>query len=125
MIAVMREFGSGGDLRWAARFGPDNVVQSYRGFKQVWHGYPTYPPSLVVEKGKGGCFIGYVSWNGATDVYAWAVYVGDSVGDLAFVGKVRKRGFETEFQVGGAYVQVAAVDALGRIGLRSRVAYAA
>ena len=114
----MKEYGpnsasGAGDVRWTARFGADNLVQSYRGFKAEWHATPTTRPSLVVEKAAGrsgdGCGKGYVSWNGATDVEAWVVYEGDRPGNLKEVGKVGFKGFETSFGVASAFVQVAAV----------------
>ena len=120
----MREFGPSPnrtDLRWSARFAPDNLVQSYRGVKQVWHGYPSWAPSLVVERGSCGCYAGYVSWNGATGVHGWAVFAGEEASELEYVGTVRKEGFETTFQVKGACVQVAAVVVHGKIGMRSQV----
>lgn len=124
-ISVLREFGpespSGNDVRWSARFGADNLVQSYRGFRQEWHGTPTTRPSLVVvEKGSGGCWAGYVSWNGATDVSEWAVFEGPARDRLSEIGRVGYKGFETEFAVAGRYVQVAAV-VHGKIARRSKV----
>ena len=50
-----------------------------------------------------------MSWNGATDVTAWAVYEGPTENQLSFVGEVGYRGFETMFTVNGECVQVAAV----------------
>ncbi len=51
-IPLMREFGpndpAGNDLRWSARFGPNELVESYRAYKQEWHAIPTTAPSLVV-----------------------------------------------------------------------------
>ena len=125
-IAVLKEYGpkspSGADVRWTARFGADSLVQSYRGFKSEWHATPTTRPSLVVEKRASGCGKGYVSWNGATDVEAWVVYEGASVERLEEVGKVRFRGFETEFGVVEEFVQVAAVVE-GKIVRKSEVVY--
>lgn len=112
-IPVMREFGpndpSGGDLRWSARFGPDEIVQSYRAYKQEWHGYPTTIPSLVAEFDGNGCGTGYVSWNGATDVSAWVVFEGRNEKHLQRTGRIQNKGFETKFAVSGSCVQVAAV----------------
>lgn len=112
-IAVVKEYGpdspSGADVRWTARFGANDLVQSYRGFKSEWHATPKSRPSLVVEKGAKGCAKGYVSWNGATDVEAWVVYEGTSATRLEEVGRIGFKGFETEFRVGKEFVQVAAV----------------
>lgn len=110
-IPVIREFGpaaEGSPLLWEGRFGPDNALQTYRAFKQEWHGTPKdWGPSLVVEGAKG-----YVSWNGATDIEAWHVYEGDCAYQLKPVAKALKRGFETVFAITaekGSCVQVAAV----------------
>jgi hypothetical protein len=61
----------------------------------------------VVEDGKA-----YVSWNGATDVTGWAVYVGQDSGDLACMGIAERKGFETVFAVpqDATYIQVAAIQ---------------
>ena len=110
-IAMTREYGpatDGSDLRWEAQFGGINGVQSYRAFKETWQATPAgWDPSLVVEDGEG-----YVSWNGATDVTAWAVYVGHDSADLACVGVAERKRFETVFAVpqDAAYVQVAALQ---------------
>ena len=116
-LPLMREYGpatDGSDVRWTARAGPDNEVQLYRGFKEVWHATPSYPPSLVVlpsNESSGPAYYGYVSWNGATDVTGWNVYEGESSDKLHLVGQVGFRGFETRFDVAcwAKYVQVQAV----------------
>ena len=115
-IPVFKEFGrnsSGGDVRWTARLGGDNLVQLYRGYKQVWHGNPPGKPSIVVEKnGANACpaAYGYVSWNGATDVSEWCIYEGSTKGNLTKVGSVGFKGFETQFNIGAdaQCIQVAA-----------------
>ena len=102
---------SGSDVRWTARFGADNLVQDYRGFKAEWHGRLTTSPNLVVLASGNGTMArirGYVSWNGATDVEGWEVSEGPSAGELSPVGNVGYGGFETEFGVTGKCVQVAA-----------------
>ncbi|KAL8837778.1 MAG: hypothetical protein Q9170_002396 [Blastenia crenularia] len=114
-IAIMKEFGagapSGGVLKWTARLGQDNRVQNYRGFKQMWHATPDYPPSLVLRRGNGtvGCATGYVSWNGATDVTAWEIREKSGQGHLHKVGKIGYRGFETNFGVKGNCAQAVAL----------------
>ena len=124
-IAVVREFGpddpSGSDVRYTARFGADNLVQSYRGFKTEWHGRPTTAPDLVVEDDGSGCSVGYVSWNGATDVAAWAVFGGRSEDQLSRIGLVEYKGFETKFAVSQSCIQVAA-EVCGELSVKSNVA---
>lgn len=117
-IAVMKEFGpndpSGGDVRWTARFGTNDLVQSYRAFRTEWHGMPKTIPSLVIAPTEGSnetaCrSAGYVSWNGATDVEGWAVSEGPAQDQLQHVGDIRYKGFETEFLVAQPCVQAAAI----------------
>ena len=114
-ISVVKEFGpnspTGADIRWSARFGVNNLVQSYRGFKQEWHAFPKTSPSLAVIKANNtqGCSTGYVSWNGATDVTAWDIREGDSLSELRLVGQIGYKGFETKFNVGKQCVQAVAL----------------
>ena len=108
-MPVIKEFGPAEDIRWTARFGLDNRVQSYRGFKENWHATPNSPPSLVVKAGNG-CNAGYASWNGATDVTAWEIRVGPSENELSRVGHVEYRGFETKFGVPGTCAQAIALE---------------
>ncbi|EXJ71353.1 uncharacterized protein A1O5_05160 [Cladophialophora psammophila CBS 110553] len=70
-------------------------------------------------------FMGYVGWNGATDVTAWMVYAGATNTSLKAVGRAMKFGFETEFAVpnDAASVQVGAIENNGNNVVRkSRVA---
>lgn len=106
-IPVMREYGlatDGSDLRWQARFGADNLVDSYRAFKSIWHARPKSSPKLLVANGTA-----YVSWNGATDVESWEVSEGSSMDSLSVVGYAAYAGFETAFNSTATCVQVGAV----------------
>lgn len=85
-IPVVKEFDPEGDLRWEARFGYDEAVQSYRAYKEIWRGVSKdWDPSLYVEtvgEVEGHVdetngileFDVYVSWNGATEVVSWTIY---------------------------------------------------
>ena len=123
-IPVMKEYGphdpSGSDVRWTARFGLDNLVQSYRGFKTEWDGFPTTRPDLVVEEDGEGCRAGYVSWNGATNVGEWVVYEGPAKDRLSQVGRIEHKGFETQFSVGQPCLQVAPM-VNGKLSSRSTI----
>lgn len=123
-IPVITEFGpssqNSSDIRWTARFGQDNLVQSYRGYKSSWQGFPTTTPDLAVEEESNGCHVGYVSWNGATNVQAWVIFEGWVKDRLSQVDKVKNRGFETQFPVGQPCVQVAAI-VNGEVSTRSDV----
>ena len=113
-ISIVREFGPDGDLRWQAQFGGNNIVQNYRGFKQVWHATPSqWDPALAVEKeADAACgALGYASWNGATEVEGWNVYAYDEGEDEVLLGTVEKKGFETVFDVpASGYVVIGAVE---------------
>lgn len=124
-IPVLKEFrhdySSGRDVvLWTGRFGFDNIVQSYRGIKARWQGFPTTSPDLVVEKNGIGCYVGYVSWNGATNVETWVVYEGRAADRLPHVRQIGYEGFETQFTVGQPCVQVVAT-VQGEVSARSSV----
>lgn len=92
--AVMKEFGPQGDTRMTIRFGGNNIIQTYRGYRARWVGRPRTPPKVVVNGDKG-----YVSWNGATEVTDYAVYVGDCQTNMTKLKMLPKSGFETSFTV--------------------------
>lgn len=112
-ISVLKEFRpsgpSGSNVLWTARFGLDNQVQSYRGFKTEWHGFPATDPDLVVEEDEKGSRAGYVSWNGATDVEEWVIYEGWAKDRISQVTRIGYKGFETQFPVHQPCVQIGAV----------------
>lgn len=75
-------------------------LDSYRAFKADWTGTPTqWTPDIVAEKGSKGDLTAWVSWNGATEVEAWALLASNRANDLNGAGKVVARservGFET------------------------------
>ncbi|KAF4470937.1 hypothetical protein FALBO_2152 [Fusarium albosuccineum] len=98
---VVQEFGPGDgkDVRWEGRFGHDESVQAYRAFKEQWHGTPTmWSPALVVEK-PGNNVVGYVSWNGATDIEGYNVYLVEPDVSMRPLGRAITWGFETAFDL--------------------------
>ena len=121
---ILKEFGpeprDGSDVRWSAQFA--YFVESYRAYKQEWHATPSTPLDLVVGKAspndeliscaKGSLFRGYVSWNGATDVIQYAIYVDYGGGELVKVTTIPRKGFETQFVVpeNATRVQIAALE---------------
>lgn len=105
--------------------------------KQEWHATPAADdPSLVVLAAEANDTLthcagssvwrGYVSWNGATDVTSWEIYVvgTSNTSIMRSIGQVEKMGFETEFvvPVGSAYVQVGAVESYGARVVRNSTA---
>ncbi|KAJ5798393.1 uncharacterized protein N7503_007689 [Penicillium pulvis] len=130
----IKEYGPSGDVRWSAQYADKNLGQSYRVYKQEWSATPYYRPSLVVATasaeadtlsqcaGTSSTLRGYVSWNGATDIEKYEVYVGESASSLKSLGEIEKKGFETEFSLpaGTKVVQVGAVQS-GRVVRKSDV----
>ncbi|KEF59332.1 uncharacterized protein A1O9_04176 [Exophiala aquamarina CBS 119918] len=118
-----------GHVHWTGTFGYPGLVSSYRVFKQQWHATPATQPSLVVLRASSevdlpcainSTHIGYVSWNGATDVTDWVVYAGATENSLEMVGHAKKAGFETQFAVpsDAAFIQVGAVEKKGKEVIR-------
>jgi hypothetical protein len=94
---------SGERVLFDARFG--YKADSYRAYRFPWHGQPGGRPALAVD-GRTA----YVSWNGATDVFAWQL-----LADGRAAGTFRRTGFETALAVPGG-VRTIAVRALAREG---------
>jgi hypothetical protein len=91
-IPMIIEYDAAGNITWQARFEAEERGYSYRTFRGDWSGTPRdWDPSLVVENGTA-----YVSWNGATDVEKWNVYVNDELR-----GSARRESFETVMKING------------------------
>jgi hypothetical protein len=91
-IPLAIEYDGAGKKMWEARFEVKERGYSYRTFRGNWNGTPRdWDPSLVVEKG-----VAYVSWNGATEVDEWNVYVNEVLRGIA-----KREGFETMVRLGG------------------------
>lgn len=111
----MEEYDGEGALVMRARFGFDEAMQSYRGYRFPWVGRPRSVPDVAacVEKEKGkGKTVAYVSWNGATDVQSWRVMVDRESGGFSEVETVPRNGFETEIRLDTAPKKVL-VEAVG------------
>lgn len=86
------EFDASGEEIWKARFEHEERGYSYRTFRGDWQGTPKdWNPRLAVENGTA-----YVSWNGATEVEEWNVYVNERLR-----GKVKRERFETLVRLNG------------------------
>jgi hypothetical protein len=108
---VVHEYGpeGGQDLRWQARFGHDETIRSYRAFKEVWTGTPmTWSPALVIEKTQDSV-LGYVSWNGATDIESYNVYLYEPGSAVTPLGKASVFGFETGFDLGPKFNETSCI----------------
>jgi arylsulfotransferase ASST len=109
------EFGRDGTLLFDATF--PTAVQSYRSYRFPWSARPTEPPAVAALAQADGSLTVYASWNGATDVAAWAALAGSSASTLELVGAEPRSGFETAITVRSVapVVAVQALDASGRV----------
>jgi hypothetical protein len=91
-IPAIVEYDAAGNVTWQARFEAEGLGRNYRTFRGDWSGTPKdWDPSLIVENGTA-----YVSWNGATDVEEWNVWVNDGLR-----GSARRKSFETVVKIDG------------------------
>ncbi|MEM7799467.1 MAG: arylsulfotransferase family protein [Chloroflexota bacterium] len=121
MYPSVSEVNSEGEVLFELNFQEHNdeevfiTTNSYRAFKLPWAGRPTWPPTLVEEitNDPDEVTIHY-SWNGATDVQRYNIYVGESVENMIFVDSETVTGFETTTVFNksdrNCYVQVEAID---------------
>ena len=110
---------SGRELFDASLAAPD---QSYRAFRFPWTGQPTSRPTLrVVSRAGGGQGdrrrVGYVSWNGATQVSGWRLLGGPTARQLSQLSSATKGGFETALPIpeSGPWFEAQALDASGSV----------
>lgn len=102
-------------------------LKSYRSYKFPYIGQPTQPPRVhaAAFTEKGTLFttkktIAYVSWNGATEVASWKLYLADQNGKVpnkAPLKTVPRNGFETPIIYKGhpQYVVAEALDKHGNV----------
>lgn len=123
----VKEFASvsngGTKVIWSAEM--PYTRHSYRSYKKAWHANPSTRPDLVIRRttlmdmlkycAQDAPFRGYVSWNGATDVAQYAIYIDFGDGEMVRYVTVMRKGFETEFVVpnNAARVQAAALRCPG------------
>lgn len=86
-----------------------NLVMSYRAFKQSWSGYPLTSPSVAVNSSSA-----YASWNGATSVARWVLLGGANESSvMTQLANTTKTGFETQVGSVNSSFPFVAVAALG------------
>ncbi len=120
-IPDFSEFSPTGQLLFDAHFPAGD--QSYRDLRYTWIGAPTTRPVFAVVPAHGSAAVRstgtvYASWNGATLVASWRVFVGGSTRSLKPVAQVARSGFETAIALpAGAAGKFVTVQALGAGGL--------
>ncbi|KAJ5923183.1 hypothetical protein N7454_008428 [Penicillium verhagenii] len=120
-ISKVKEFDGAGTVVFTAQFGLNNLVASYRGYRFQWRAIPYWKPALNVTRTSTGAMV-YMSWNGATDYDAWAVYSAFSPNstDNLLILSSNRTGFETAVKVTNLttnYIQVAALQGSSILGL--------
>lgn len=113
---IVEEYDENGAVVMRAQFGYNNIAMSYRAYRAVWTGKPATLPSIYacnaqLSTGTGKEVRLYVSWNGATEVKSWEVYLGANKTALKKVATTPRNGFETEIRLGepGTYSMVKAI----------------
>jgi hypothetical protein len=93
--------------------------ESYRSYRFLWTGSPTYPPSIAVRAAGNQSTTVYASWNGATRVARWRVLAGPTQATATTpVGPaVGRIGFETVInaQSAGPWFAVQGLDGHGSV----------
>jgi len=79
----------------------DGTYINYRAFRFVWHGYPTWNPTLV-QTANGNTLKLTFSWNGATEISSYRILAGNSPQPDQVLAVQPKTGFETSFQLNSA-----------------------
>jgi Arylsulfotransferase (ASST) len=120
------EFSPTGQLLFDAHFPSGD--QSYRDLRFTWTGTPATRPVFSVLGAHGAGTV-YASWNGATLVASWRVFVGATPRSLKPVAAAPRSGFESAIPLpagtSGRYVAVQALDGAGRVLGRSGTAVVA
>jgi Arylsulfotransferase (ASST) len=112
---TISEFSKDGELLFDARVSPE--YRTYRAFRFSWSGSPSDQPAAVAERTSENELEVYASWNGATEVAAWAVLAGPDPSQLESLGSIPRDGFETAMvlRTSEPYIAVQAKDSSGRV----------
>lgn len=118
-IPAFAEYQRDGTPLQVVRWGEPGQ-QSYRAYKAPWVGNPSTKPVVAVD-GNGTVF---ASWNGATEVHRWRIYVGNQSAHDYQGYLVHKNSFETAVRINvtaGKDVFVAALTDDGQELSRSAI----
>ncbi|KAL8292589.1 hypothetical protein RQP46_001201 [Phenoliferia psychrophenolica] len=112
------EFDENDQVFHSAEYGTNlSYMHSYRIYKYPFVGQPTTLPSFAMDPNTTR--VGYVSWNGATQVSTWRVLEADAISNFTWnlpqASSTRRSGFETTLLLSAKtdYVAVAAYDEEG------------
>lgn len=95
-ISKVKEFDGDGKVVFSAKFGDDDTVASYRGYRCEWTATPFWKPSASVDRTDSGATV-YMSWNGATEYDNWVIYAASSATSTnnTQIATAKRTGFET------------------------------
>lgn len=99
---AVTEFSNDGTVLFHAYVdsGANRNVQSYRGFRANWRGFPEEEPAVVPILDSNENLLVFVSWNGDTETKFWKFYLQQAGTNTAFsLGKQQKTGFETKTSI--------------------------
>ncbi|BCS20784.1 arylsulfotransferase family protein [Aspergillus puulaauensis] len=110
-IARVKEFDADGKEVLTVRFGEDNAVASYRGYKCPWKATPFWKPALVVQRTGPDSVMLHMSWNGATEYGNWVIYSSaySDASEPKFEAILKRAGFEASIELHslpGGFLQV-------------------
>jgi len=104
------------NIQWAdGKFGS----ASYRAYKANWTSHPTTVPDVTIQDGRL-----YMSWNGATELKHWEVFIGNTPRLLNGIVRFPKTTFESSIGIidlQSRYFRVDALDDEGRVLSSSKV----
>ncbi|KAI1839651.1 hypothetical protein JX266_014136 [Neoarthrinium moseri] len=115
------EFSADGTIVLDVQFAVQNAINSYRAYKYPlasWVGKPNTNPNISWDNGTSDV---YLSWNGATEVDSWDVYMADQANSTNWtkIASATKAGFETAVHLTGsdlpAYVRGKALNSTGGV----------
>ncbi|KAF9893613.1 hypothetical protein FE257_010925 [Aspergillus nanangensis] len=102
LIPKIKEFDANGACVMTAQFAAyhesNALMDSYRVLKSTWVGTPRTLPSVSACMADETIRV-YVSWNGATDIQKWEIFLGMSRRDMEHVHTAIRNGFETVIEV--------------------------
>lgn len=101
---------------------------SYRAFRFPWEGFPSWPPTLVLQTETPTTTLFY-SWNGATNITHYRIYGGKTNEPDTLIANQVKGGFENSYDITGlldemCYFRVMPIDTQARTTQYSNVVFA-
>jgi hypothetical protein len=112
--SYLTEFSGRGSQLFSIHF--SRPLQTYRGYRYLWWGRPTWLPDIATGTTPHGTWV-WASFNGSTQVVSWRILAGSSPASLSPIGTFPKVSFETQFWVPSTrpYFAVQALDSAHKV----------